>query len=123
MDEALACCRQEVDENTLVLAQKVLDKKGVWLQECSDGFALLGNKVRLDIVYLLLNFPRLCVCDFCDLLKMSAPAVSQHLRKLKDGRLLFSKKEGVTVFYAVREEIKPKLANYLDIPYNKDESC
>jgi len=118
-NEALACCRTEIDETTLELAQRVLDSKKKWLKKRSKIFALLGNQARLDVVYLLLHFPRLCVCDFCDLLEMSAPAVSQHLRKLKDAELLFSKKEGLTVFYAVEEEIKEELANYLAVPYHK----
>jgi DNA-binding transcriptional ArsR family regulator len=120
MDEALSCCRTEINENTLMLAQKVLDKKNEWLEERTNIFALLGNKARLDIVYVLLNFQRLCVCDFCDLLKMSPPAISQHLRKLKDSKLLVSKKEGVTVFYAVKEEYKEELSKYLNVPFIKE---
>ncbi|MEB2779582.1 ArsR family transcriptional regulator [Algoriphagus sp. C2-6-M1] len=30
---------------------------------------------------------QLCPCDLSDILDMTTPAVSQHLRKLKDGRV------------------------------------
>jgi len=46
---------------------------------------LAGNEVRLNILYLLYNEGHLCVCDLSDILEMKSPAVSQHLRKLKDG--------------------------------------
>lgn len=45
------------------------------------------------------------------MLQMSIPAISQHLRKLKDGEILKSRKTGQTVFYSLKEEhleiIKP----------------
>jgi len=46
----------------------------------------------------------MCPCDLSDVLEMTVPAVSQHLRKLKDGGLVTDKKVGQTIFYSVVPE-------------------
>ncbi|HXL57681.1 MAG TPA: metalloregulator ArsR/SmtB family transcription factor [Chitinophagaceae bacterium] len=66
--------------------------------------ALAGNDVRLKILYLLEEEDELCPCDLSDILGMSIPAVSQHLRKLKDGNIIESRKDGQTIYYSLKEE-------------------
>src|SRR6266513_2088751 len=66
--------------------------------------ALAGNDVRLKILYLLEEEDELCPCDLSDILGMSIPAVSQHLRKLKDGQVIESRREGQTIYYSLKEE-------------------
>jgi DNA-binding transcriptional ArsR family regulator len=66
--------------------------------------ALAGNEVRLKIVYLLDAEKELCPCDLADILGMSIPAVSQHLRKLKDGNIVETRKEGQTIYYSLTQE-------------------
>lgn len=61
--------------------------------------ALAGNEVRLKILFLIYEENELCPCDLSDILGMSIPAVSQHLRKLRDGGLIESRREGQTIFY------------------------
>ena len=45
---------------------------------------LLGDKTRLTMVKMLDETNDYCVCEFVEIFKMSQPAISQHLRKLKD---------------------------------------
>tara|TARA_R110001632_G_scaffold202424_8_gene325507 strand:- start:92 stop:352 length:261 start_codon:yes stop_codon:yes gene_type:complete len=66
--------------------------------------SLTGNPVRLKILYLLHQEKRLCVCDISDILTMNVPAISQHLRKLKDRNLIYSEKEAQTIFYAIEKD-------------------
>ena len=70
----------------------------------SNILALAGNEVRLKIVYLLEEEKELCPCDLADILGMSIPAVSQHLRKLKDGNVVETRKEGQTIYYSLTQE-------------------
>jgi DNA-binding transcriptional ArsR family regulator len=73
----------------------------------SNILALAGNEARLKIVYLLEEEKQLCPCDLADILGMSIPAVSQHLRKLKDGNIVETRKEGQTIYYSLtRENLK-----------------
>lgn len=70
--------------------------------QLSQIFSLAGNEVRLKIIFLLEEEGELCPCDLSDILGMSVPAVSQHLRKLKDGNIIQNRKEGQTIFYSLR---------------------
>lgn len=78
----------------------------------SQVLSLAGNDVRLKILYLLEEEEGgLCVCDLSDILEMSIPAVSQHLRKLKDANIIQPRRQGQTIFYSFKQEhlevIKP----------------
>jgi ArsR family transcriptional regulator, lead/cadmium/zinc/bismuth-responsive transcriptional repressor len=70
----------------------------------SNILVLAGNEVRLKIVYLLEEEKELCPCDLSDILGMSIPAISQHLRKLKDGDIVETRKEGQTIYYSLTQE-------------------
>jgi DNA-binding transcriptional ArsR family regulator len=70
----------------------------------SNILALAGNEVRLKIIYLLEEEKELCPCDLADILGMSIPAVSQHLRKLKDGNIIETRREAQTIFYSLKDE-------------------
>ena len=65
---------------------------------------MVGNEVRLKILYLLEEENGgLCVCDISDILEMTVPAVSQHLKKLKVAGIIEPKREGQTIFYSLNE--------------------
>ena len=70
----------------------------------ANAFGLVGNDVRIKILYLLQEEGQLCPCDLNDILGMNGPAISQHLRKLKDGKIITSKKTGQTIFYSITPE-------------------
>ncbi len=72
--------------------------------QLSGILSLTGNEVRLKILYLLEQEKELCPCDLSDILGMSIPAVSQHLRKMKDGNIIEFRKEGQTIFYSLKLE-------------------
>ncbi|MES2731420.1 MAG: metalloregulator ArsR/SmtB family transcription factor, partial [Bacteroidota bacterium] len=73
----------------------------------SHVLALAGNEVRLKIIYLLEEQKELCPCDLADILGMTIPAISQHLRKLKDGNIVETRKEGQTIYYSLtRDNLK-----------------
>lgn len=45
-----------------------------------------------------------CVCDFVDVLGISQPAVSQHLRKLKEAGIITERKVGTWKHYRLVED-------------------
>ena len=77
--------------------------------------ALAGNEVRLKIMFLLEEENELCPCDLSDILGMSIPAISQHLRKLKDGNIIEARKVGQTIFYSLRSEHLKILRPFFEI--------
>lgn len=93
--------------------------------QLSNILALAGNEVRLKIVYLLEVERELCPCDLADILGMSIPAVSQHLRKLKDGNIVETRKEGQTIYYSLAQEnlkiLKP-FFKHINVQTQKQET-
>ncbi|MBE3553697.1 MAG: winged helix-turn-helix transcriptional regulator [Thermicanus sp.] len=72
------------------------------LEEIASLLKLLGDKTRLTI-FALLKVRELCVCELTELLHVSQPAISQHLRKLKLAHLVREKKVGQWVHYSLRQ--------------------
>jgi len=56
-------------------------------------FKALGEPTRLKIIKLLAH-RELCVCDLEEILQMSQPRISQHLKVLKQAGLVNERKEG-----------------------------
>src|SRR5690554_6693284 len=66
----------------------------------SELFKVLGDETRTRILYLL-SLEELCVCDIAEIMEMSLPAVSHHLRLLKALRLVKYRRDGKQVFYSL----------------------
>ena len=115
----MKCIRVLADVNQIIQSKKDLTKVQPQTKSLSSLLSLAGNEVRLKILYLLFQEGSLCPCDLSDILEMTVPAVSQHLRKLKDGDLIKNKKVGQTVFYSIIEEntrwIQPIVKNLVNI--------
>lgn len=67
---------------------------------------IIGNRSRLQVVLLLSQHDRLCVTDFCLLLDMSAPALSQHLRKMRETGMVTTKRDHKTVYYSLHKKFE-----------------
>lgn len=98
------CIRLYADKAQLNECQKKLKSNSASLSRLSKVLELAGNEVRLKILYLLEEEGQLCPCDLSDILNMSIPAVSQHLRKLKDGNIIEASRDGQTIYYSLKEE-------------------
>ena len=85
------------------------------VETLAKALNLAGNSVRLKILFLLHQEKQICVCDLSDILEMNISAVSQHLRKLKDGQVIQSKKTGQTVFYALQPAYQTLLAPFFEL--------
>ena len=64
----------------------------------SDIFKLLGDSSRVRIFWLLCHCEE-CVTNISAMVEMSSPAVSHHLRVLKDNGLIVSRRSGKEVYY------------------------
>jgi len=105
------CIRPYADQVLIRECKKKLHKAATSFSRLSQVLSLAGNGVRMKILYLLEEESELCVCDLADILEMTIPAVSQHLRKLKDGNILQTRRNAQTIYYSLKEEhleiIKP----------------
>jgi ArsR family transcriptional regulator, lead/cadmium/zinc/bismuth-responsive transcriptional repressor len=98
------CIRLFADQEQIKNCKDKLKTAQKSFVSLSNILALAGNEVRLKIVYLLEEEKELCPCDLADILGMTIPAVSQHLRKLKDGNIVETRKEGQTIYYSLTQE-------------------
>lgn len=64
----------------------------------ADIFSTMCDSTRLRILWLLCHAEE-CVSDIAAAVSMSAPAVSHHLRTLKQSGLITSRREGKEVLY------------------------
>ncbi|WP_438349051.1 ArsR/SmtB family transcription factor [Paenibacillus sp. FA6] len=83
------------------------------LVEIADDMKLLGDKTRL-VMLSLLKEREWCVCEFVGIFDISQPAISQHLRKLKDQGLVKEDKRGQWVYYSLSVNDKPYIQAVLD---------
>lgn len=83
------------------------------LMEIAEDLKLLGDKTRLAMLSLLKE-REWCVCEFVDIFDISQPAISQHLRKLKNRGIVNESKRGQWVHYSLNVEDKPHLKAVLN---------
>ncbi len=99
-----SCIRVYADKVQIDNCREIIQSNEKSFGMLSNLLALAGNEVRLKILFLLEEENELCPCDLSDILGMSIPAISQHLRKLKDGNVVEGRREGQTIFYSLKEE-------------------
>jgi DNA-binding transcriptional ArsR family regulator len=104
MDNNQTCIRVLADKNQINACKNKLNNNSNAFGLLSSLLALAGNEVRLKIMFLLEEENELCPCDLADILGMSIPAVSQHLRKMKDGNVIEARRSGQTIFYSLKSE-------------------
>ena len=102
--EQPSCIRIYADKEQIRACKNKLNANAASFAELSKILELAANEVRLKIIYLLEEEKEMCPCDLSDILEMSVPAISQHLRKMKDGNVIFQRKSGQTIFYSINPE-------------------
>lgn len=94
----------------------------------AELFKKLDDSNRLRIFWLLCHCEE-CVINLSAMMKMSSPAVSHHLKQLKAGGLISSRREGKEVYYKAVETtqagfLHQMIENLMDIscpaPLQKD---
>ena len=109
------CIRQKADIKQINRCKdRVLELNGSF-DYLSNGIEMAGNNVRLKILFMIYEEKRLCVCDLSDILGMTISSISQHLRKLKDRKLIQSDKEAQTIFYSLTKEYEKLLKPFFII--------
>jgi DNA-binding transcriptional ArsR family regulator len=101
-NQEISCIRAFADQVQIYNCKQQLKVAENSFANLAQVLNLAGNEVRLKILFLLNQESELCPCDISDILEMSVPAVSQHLRKLKDANLIQFRKVGQTIFYSLK---------------------
>lgn len=80
---------------------------GNTVRETAECFAVFADEVRMRI-FMLLCHTKQCVVNIADFMEMTAPAVSHHLKILKDADLIESWRDGKEVFYSASDSEKSR---------------
>ena len=110
-----SCIRQQADIEQINRCKDTVSELSESFDYLANGLSLVGNNVRLKILYLLFQEKRLCVCDLSDILGMNISAISQHLRKMKDRNLLETERDAQTIFYSLTTEYEKLLNPFFEI--------
>ena len=73
------------------------------LNGLADFFKLFSDKTRVGILWAL-SLSEMCVCDLSMLLKMKQPAISQHLKNLRQMRIVQTRREGKVIYYSLDDD-------------------
>ena len=69
----------------------------------AEALSKLGDPTRLRIFWILCHCEE-CVADIAAMIGMSSPAVSHHLRLLKDSGLIVARREGKEMYYTASKD-------------------
>ena len=78
----------------------------------ADVFKLLVDSSRIRIFWLLCHCEE-CVINLSAMVGMSSPAVSHHLKTLKAGNLITSRRSGKEVYYKAADTAQARLLHHM----------
>ena len=108
------------EQNHTAAMRELLRDEGHF-QRIADIFRQLGDPSRIRIFWLLCHCEE-CVVNIADMVEMSSPAVSHHLRVLKDSGLLSSRRDGREVYYRAADTPQSRLLHEM-IEQVMDVAC
>ena len=73
------------------------------VERSADQAKALGDPTRLAVAAILADADELCVCDLSWVLERAENLVSHHLRLLRSGGLVESRRDGKMVMYSLTE--------------------
>ena len=97
------------DEQTAIHEQM---SKVTNFQVVADIFKQLGDPTRIRIFWLLCHCEE-CVINISAMMNMSSPAVSHHLRPLKNSGLIVSRRDGKEVYYRTADTPQSRLLHLM----------
>ncbi|MCB0114815.1 MAG: winged helix-turn-helix transcriptional regulator [Caldilineaceae bacterium] len=96
------CTAEHTDEELARFAQEhLLDEETAGYM--AELFKSLADPTRLRIVGLLAN-AEVCVGDLHQIMGMTQPAISHHLRVLRNLRLVKARRDGRHVYYTLDDD-------------------
>ncbi|EAI0653505.1 winged helix-turn-helix transcriptional regulator [Campylobacter coli] len=75
------------------------------MQKFLTIISAINDESRVLILYHLLKYQELCVCDLQKLLNMGQSRLSRHLKILKGAGFLYVKRKGTWAYYGISDEL------------------
>jgi ArsR family transcriptional regulator len=100
-DDALCCCNT-IHEDTVRRVRAGLSGDEQ-LKHTAEMFKAVSDPTRLKIINALI-LSEMCVCDIAALMDITQPAVSHHLKVLRQLQLVKYRRDGKIVYYELDDE-------------------
>jgi ArsR family transcriptional regulator len=86
------------------------------LEETAGLFKALGDATRMQMIYILASGEReqISVTELAKVMGITQPAASQHLKTLKNAKIVRAKKEGNHMYYAFNRDAMLKYKETVD---------
>jgi ArsR family transcriptional regulator, arsenate/arsenite/antimonite-responsive transcriptional repressor len=75
----------------------------------------LSDESRIRIVNLLKAKSGVCVCEITEVINLSQPTISSHLKKLEEAGIITFRKDGLWVNYYLSEEMNSESRELIDL--------
>ncbi|MFC4711386.1 ArsR/SmtB family transcription factor [Planococcus dechangensis] len=72
-------------------------------KQMEQSLKALSDETRM-LILKYLSKEALCICEFTELLEMTQPAISQHMRKLKQAGLICEEKRGRWTIWSLNKD-------------------
>ena len=102
-DQNFPVCEVEYVDRARVrqAAKKIANRERI--AHLAEIFKVLGDPMRLKII-LAMRRTELCGCDLASLLGVTRPAISHHLRILREVRLVKYRRGGKMAYYSLDDD-------------------
>ncbi len=75
---------------------------------------VLSNKIRLDIILLLISGEK-CVCEIYKKLNLPQNLISHHLSILRENKLIFNRRDSKWIYYSLNPLLFSDLKKFMKI--------
>lgn len=75
----------------------------------------LSDESRIRIVALLKERNGLCVCEITEIIGLSQPTISSHLKRLQDAEIITYSKDGYWIKYSLDENMEKEIKQLLHL--------
>jgi ArsR family transcriptional regulator len=83
------------------------------LKKITKILKALADESRIRIVALLKERNVLCVCEITEVIGLSQPTISSHLKRLQDAEIIAYSKDGLWVNYNLDENMEKEVKQLL----------
>ena len=84
------------------------------LKKITKILKALADESRIRMLALLKERNGLCVCEITEIIGLSQPTISSHLKKLQDAEIITYSKDGLWVNYSLDENMEKEVKQLLD---------
>ena len=84
------------------------------MRDVARFFKALADEARVEMLWLLFNHRELCVCDLMAALEITQSKASRHLDALRHAGLVTGRRDGLWMYYAIRDSEDELAASQLE---------